>query len=102
MGTQWKHKLAEELQAPLHTGGPEESETNKTMEKEKDKITTEIKFDGVWVVIFKMFKIIDTILINQLILYTIPIVWNPKDCHNTDHKRLNSKLTDMQWRQRLH
>ena len=40
-----------------------ESETNKTMEKEKVKITNEIKFDGVWVVIFKMFKIIDTILL---------------------------------------
>lgn len=102
MGTQWKHKLAEELQALLHTGGPEESETNKTMEKEKVKITNEIKFDGVWVVIFKMFKIIDTILINQIIMYTILIVWNPRGCHNTDHKRLNSKQTDIQWRQRLH
>lgn len=50
---------------------------------------------GVWVVIFKMFKIIDTILINQIIMYTILIVWNPRGCHNTDHKRLNSKQTDM-------
>ena len=72
------------------------------MEKEKVKITNEIKFDGVWVVIFKMFKIIDTILIIQIIMHTILIVRNPRGCHNTDHKRLNSKQTDMQWRQRLH
>lgn len=72
------------------------------MEKEKVKITNEIKFDGVWVVIFKIIKIIDTILIIQIIMYTILIVWNPWGCHNTDHKRLNSKQTDMQWRQRLH